>query len=60
MPKTEAQQRATRKWDAQHMTQVKVGMRREEADAFKARCAENGTTPSAVLREAIQRYMEEK
>ena len=60
MPTSEAQKAANRRYKATHDSGTKlVGCQapRETAEAFKAKCAENGTTPNAVLLKAIADYI---
>lgn len=57
--KTDAQRRAQNKYDAANMTVLGCKVRRDEADAFKAACRAAGTTPNAVFRDAMQKFMEE-
>ena len=54
---SDARKAANRKWDAANMTQLGCKLRRNKADAFKAACAEDGTTVNAVLLQAITDYM---
>lgn len=56
--KTDAQRRAQNKYDAANMTVLGCKVRRDEAEAFKEACRAAGTTPNAVFRDAIQRFME--
>ena len=58
MPMTDAQRRASRKWDAAHYTQLPCKIRRDQAAAFRAACYANGTTPNAVLLSAVRGYMD--
>ena len=57
MAQTEAQKRAAKKYQAAHLASVGIKMRKEDAEAFKAACAATGTTPSAVIRDAITQFM---
>jgi hypothetical protein len=57
---TKAQRAAADKWDKEHgMVYQSVKIRRELRDNFKAACAANGQKVNTVLREAMQRYVEE-
>lgn len=56
--KTDAQRRAQNKYDAANMTVLGCKVRRDEAEAFKEACRAAGTTPNAVFRDAMQRFME--
>lgn len=57
---TKAQRAAADKWDKEHgMVYQSVKIRRELRDNFKAACAAKGQKVNTVLREAMQRYVEE-
>ena len=60
MPKTKAKAAADARWDAANMKLLQTKVRREKAEAFAAKCRANNTTPSAVLRAAVDAYMEEQ
>lgn len=60
MPKTEAQKRASRKWDSAHLTMLGVQIKRELAEQFKVACAANGDTVAGVFRAAISDYLRSK
>lgn len=51
---SEAQKRASRKYDAENMTVVGCKIPRIKADAFRAACRKLGTTQNAVLRETVE------
>lgn len=57
MAQTEAQKRAAKKYQAAHLASVGIKMRKEDAEAFKSACKAAGTTPSAVIRDAITQFM---
>ena len=57
MPMTDAQRRANRKWDAANYTQLPCMVRRDKAEAFRAACYADGTSPNAVLVAAMNDYM---
>ena len=54
---TDAQRRANQKWDRANNTVLGCKLRKEEAEAFKAACREDGTTPNAVFLSALRNYM---
>lgn len=58
MPVSDAQKRARNKYDAQHYTVTGCKIRKEYAEAFRARCEQYDTTPGAVLRAALDSFME--
>ena len=57
MPKTDAQKRASKKWDSAHLTMLGVQIKRELAEQFKFACAANGDTVAGVFRAAIDDYL---
>lgn len=62
MARSEAQRAADRRYNAKVADRYKLvsaKVKAEEAEAFRLRCKENGTTVNAVLRSAIRNYMEE-
>lgn len=58
MPVSDAQKRARNKYDAQNYTVTGCKIRKEYAEAFRARCEQYDTTPAAVLRAALDAFME--
>lgn len=60
MARTDAQRRADNKYAAKNLTVVGCKLRKEEAAAFDEECKRRGTTKNAVLKAAIDRFMEEK
>lgn len=54
---TDAQRRATSKWQAENMTNVAARVRKEIAEEFKAAAKEDGTTPNELLRGWIGDYI---
>ena len=63
MSDTEAQKRAKNKWKRENMQFFGVRMTNREAEAYRAACAEAGTTPNGYLltaaREMIAAHAEE-
>ena len=62
MPRTEAQRRADAVYEKKiaksgKYKNVACRLLAGEAEAFKARCAECGTTVNAVLTEAVKNFM---
>lgn len=57
MPISDAQKRASAKWDAQHMTTVSVRMCKDTAEQLTAAAKANGTTRNAVLLAAAREYI---
>ena len=58
MPVSDAKKKANNKWDAAHMQNLSVKVRREYADQIREKCAEKGTTPGAIMRKALDDFME--
>ena len=52
-----SQQRAKNKYDAVHYTVVGCKIRKEDAEAFKEACKMRETSPNAIFREAMNRFM---
>lgn len=59
MALTDAQRRAKQKYEAKAYTTIGCRMRREEAEAFSTACRAHGTTINAVLKAAVDKFMEE-
>ncbi len=57
-PKTDAQRRAQLKYDKNHMKVLGCKMRSDRAEAFKAACESQGTTPNAVFMDAARNFTE--
>lgn len=53
MAPTEAQKRASAKWDGENMATLGCKIKKGQAEAFKAYCAGHGKTSNAVLREYV-------
>ena len=56
---TEAQKKASAKWDKENMVVLACKVKRETAEQFKAACAAQGTTSNAVLQQAVKAYLEQ-
>lgn len=57
MPLSEARKRANRKYDAKTYTIAACKIRKDEMQRFKAACVEEGTSPNAVIKAAIDEFM---
>lgn len=55
---TEAQKRATQKWQNENMTVIGCKLKNDVAERFRRYCAEHGKAPNAVLREYIYQCIE--
>lgn len=60
MPMTPAQKRAHDKYDRANYTNLAIRIPITEANAIRAACREDGTTPATVMREAIRAYMKNR
>ena len=60
MPISEARKRANKKWDAANMQNLSVKVRRDYADRIRAAAAEAGTTPAAIMRAALDAFMDSR
>ena len=60
---TEAQKQQAKEkqlaWKREHIKSVSCRVRTEEAEAFKAYCAEHGTSTGTLLREYVMGIIEE-
>ena len=59
MPPSEAQKRATKKWNNANMQTLSVKVRRDYADAIRAKAAAAGTSVSVIIRKALDEFMGE-
>lgn len=53
MAVSEAQKKASDRYNAAHMATIGCKMKKEKVAAFKKYCTERGTTPNAVLSEFV-------
>lgn len=56
---TEAQKKASAKWDKENMTILACKVRKDFAEQFKAACTEAGTTSNAVLKQAAEDFVKD-
>ena len=57
MAVSDARKKANNKWDAAHMQNLSVKVRREYADQIREKAAAKGTTIGAILRKALDEFM---
>ncbi len=50
---SEAQKAASAKYQKEHIASIACRLKKEQAEAFKRYCTEQGKTPNAVLREFV-------
>lgn len=60
MAVSQARKKANKKWDAANMQNLSVKIRRTYADEIRAACKEAGTTPAAIMRAALDSFMESR
>ncbi len=53
MPTSDAQKKASAKWDRENMTIVACRVTRSKAERFRAACKALGTVPNQVLLKAV-------
>lgn len=58
MALSEAKRRANNKYIKENMTTLACKVRKEYADQVKAKAAENGETVNAIIKRALDNYME--
>lgn len=57
MPKSAKKQASDNRWDRNNLKLVAVRLRKEQAEAFKSKCKERGTSCYAVLKKAVEDFM---
>ena len=55
-----AQKKASAKWDKENMVVLACKVKRETAEQFKAACAAQGTTSNAVLQQAVKAFLDKR
>lgn len=60
MAVSEAKKRANKKYQAEHIASLACRVKKEQADKFKAYCADIGKTSNAVLRDYVLECIDEK
>ena len=58
MPLSEARKKANRKWDSANLTNISIKVRKDYYERVKKAAAEAGTTPAAIMRKAIDDFMQ--
>jgi hypothetical protein len=59
MPKSAKKQASDNRWDRNNLKLVAVRLRKEQAEAFKEKCKEKGTSCYSVLKKAVDDFMKE-
>lgn len=59
MAPSDAQKKASAKYQKENITSLACRVKKEQADKFKAYCAEQGKTSNAVLREYVLECIKE-
>lgn len=57
---SESQKKARDKWDKEHTTILGCKVRKEYAERVKHKAREDGTSVSAIIRNALKDFMGEK
>lgn len=60
MAPRESQKKASLKWDKENMTTLGCKVKKEQAAAFKAFCADQGKTSNTVLKDYVLRCIGEQ
>lgn len=60
MPISESRKRANAKWDSENMATLGCKVRKEQAEAFKQYCKDNGKTSNTVLKEYVLSCIDDK
>lgn len=55
---TEARKAANKKWDAANLTTMSCRVRKTYAEEVKAKAAERGTTVGAIIRKALDEFLQ--
>ncbi|MGN0552368.1 MAG: hypothetical protein ACI4I1_03220 [Oscillospiraceae bacterium] len=56
---SESKKKANQKWDRENMCTLSCRMRKEEADYFKDWCRINHTTPGGMIKQYVNKCIEE-
>ena len=59
MAKTKTSTAVKRRYNDKVYSQLKVELKKDLVTAFKEKCAETGVSQASVIREAIERFIEE-
>ena len=59
MPVSDAKKKSNAKWDKENMTNLAIRIRKTYADRVRAACRAAGTTPAAIMRKAIDDFVNE-
>lgn len=58
MPLSEARKKANRKWDQANLTNISIKVKKSYYEEVKRVTAAEGTTPAAIMRKAIDDFMQ--
>ena len=59
MPVSEAKKKANKKWNNENLTSFCIKLNKQKTELFRLAAARNNTTPSTVIREAIEQYIKD-
>lgn len=57
MPVPESKRKANDRWDKSNMSILSCKVRKQEAEQFRARAAEEGMSPNAILAGYVRSYI---
>ena len=60
MAVSDAKKRANAKWDNENMSTLACKVKKEQADAFKEYCKEQGKTSNTVLKDYVLECIDQK
>lgn len=55
---SEKKKASNAKWDKENMTSLACRVKKDYAEKFKVACAAAGTTPNAVLKQAVEDFLQ--
>lgn len=59
MPISEARKRANKKWNTENLTSFTVKLNKEKTEKFRAAAAAAGTTPTTIIKQAIEKFIQD-
>ena len=58
VPISEARKRANAKWNLANLASITIKLKKEDAERFKRAATAAGTTPTAILKQAYEEFMQ--
>jgi len=59
MPLSEARKKANKKWNSENLTSFTIKLNKEKTEKFRAAAAAAGTTPTTVIKKAIEEFIQD-